>query len=134
MSGFKNVLFILIALLLLSACNTGVQDEADENSNSQNTDEETVTDQDNSEDAEQANDGESNEDLSNFPEITYISDKIEIDQYEMMVETDNEGSRVILYSKDGQKHYKSVYVKDEKRLKLLDIHEGGEPLINEVIQ
>lgn len=134
MKGFKNILFILLALLLLTACNTDTQDESDENANNQAPDEEALSDRDNSEDTEQTNDRESNKDLSNFPEVTYISDKIEIDQYEMMLETDNEGSRVILYSKDGQKHYKSVYVKDEKRLKLLDTHEGGEPLINEVIE
>lgn len=50
-----------------------------------------------------------------------------------IVETDNPGTRVILFeNSSGRKVYKSVFVKHDQRLKVLDL-DGGPPLFNERI-
>ncbi|GEN57715.1 hypothetical protein GCM10012290_22980 [Halolactibacillus alkaliphilus] len=70
---------------------------------------------------------------TSYPELSYIDNHIEVDQYDMVVETDNDGSRVLFFSADGEKRFKSVYVKETTHLKLINIYDGGEPLINERI-
>ena len=51
----------------------------------------------------------------------------------MYVESDNEGTRIILFEKDGRKMYKSVFVKEKRNLKLINLESGEKPLINETI-
>lgn len=70
---------------------------------------------------------------TDYPEMSYIADKIAVDQYDIDVETDNDGSRVLFFLADGEKKFKSVYVKENQHLKLLNISDGGEPLINKRI-
>ena len=50
------------------------------------------------------------------------------------IETDNPNTRVILYADaDGRKVYKSIYVKRNNRLKVIDLNGGGPPLYNDTI-
>lgn len=51
----------------------------------------------------------------------------------MYVESDNEGTRIILFEKDGRKIYKSIFIKEKNHLKLIDLESGEKPLINETI-
>lgn len=59
------------------------------------------------------------DDLSTYEEYGVLEETIELEQYEPTVETDNDGNRVILFYDGERVAYKSVYVKDERRLKVI---------------
>jgi len=51
-----------------------------------------------------------------------------------VIETDNPNKRVILYKNgNGKNAYKSIYIKNEKRLKLIDLNGKGQ-IANEKLQ
>lgn len=68
-----------------------------------------------------------------YEELSKISEKINIQDYNMYVESDNEGTRIILFEKNERKMYKSIFVKEKRQLKLIDLQSGEKPLINEKI-
>lgn len=74
-----------------------------------------------------------NDKVNEYEEISKISEKINLKDYNINVESDNKGTRIILFEKNGKKIYKSVFVKEEKHLKLIDLESGEELLINENI-
>lgn len=71
-------------------------------------------------------------DLSTYEEYGVLEDTIDIAQYETKVETDNDGSRVILFYENDQLAYKSVYVKDERHLKIISTNDEP-PLYNDTL-
>ena len=71
--------------------------------------------------------------VNEYEEISKISEKINLQDYNMNVESDNKGTRIILFERNGKKIYKSVFVKEEKHLKLIDLESGEKLLINEKI-
>ncbi|PAD21037.1 hypothetical protein [Terribacillus saccharophilus] len=74
------------------------------------------------------------ENENNWPELDVIKDEIGSDFESVDVENANGNSRVILYKNDGKLQYKSLYILDEKRLKIISVEEHGEEqLYNEVI-
>ena len=68
-----------------------------------------------------------------YEEINKIAEKINVQDYNMYVESDNEGTRIILFEKNGINMYKSIFVKEKSQLKLIDLESGQKPLINENI-
>lgn len=64
--------------------------------------------------------------LESLPEFTVIDEKIGSDSLEAQLVSDNPGERVLLLNKDGDE-FKSIFVKETKRLKIIDI--DGEGLI-----
>ncbi|GAK09143.1 hypothetical protein [Geomicrobium sp. JCM 19038] len=75
------------------------------------------------------------ENRNEWPELTVIEDQIGSDFEEVNVENDKGNSRVLLYENDGNAEYKSIYILDEERLKIISIGENGEGQIyNEVIR
>ncbi|GAK00171.1 hypothetical protein JCM19055_3245 [Geomicrobium sp. JCM 19055] len=75
------------------------------------------------------------ENRNEWPELTVIEDQIGSDFEEVNVENDKGNSRVLLYENDGNAEYKSIYILDEERLKIIRIGENGEGQIyNEVIR
>lgn len=68
-----------------------------------------------------------------YEEIIKIDEKINVQDYNMNVELDNEEKRIILFEKDGRKIYKSIFIKEKNHLKLIDLESGEKPLINETI-
>lgn len=92
--------------------------------------EETSTDQ-------QSNDraSDSNSELTQFKEYPYIKEKVSnINEYKAITETDNPNKRVILYqSNEGKKKYKSIFIKESNRLKLIELDKNG-LLYNQVIK
>jgi hypothetical protein len=68
-----------------------------------------------------------------LPEYNVILKRIGKDDYTVETITDNEGTRVLHFlNEQGEMHYKSVFVKDTNRLKIIDTKGGGE-VFNEVI-
>lgn len=73
-----------------------------------------------------ANDSDIPADLEDFEEAEVLSKHIELDKVSSKVETDNPNKRVILFEDDGEKVYKSIFIKNENRLKIIDIKDGDE--------
>ena len=71
--------------------------------------------------------------MNEYEEINKISEKIDVKDYTINVESDNEGTRIILFEKNQKKMYKSIFVKEKRHLKLIDLQSGEKPLINETI-
>ncbi|WP_214803629.1 hypothetical protein [Exiguobacterium sp. s194] len=72
------------------------------------------------------------DDLSTYEEYGVLEETIEIAQYEPKVETDNDGNRVILFYEGERVAYKSVYVKDERHLKVISTDDEA-PLYNDTL-
>ncbi|MEZ7171143.1 hypothetical protein [Sporosarcina sp. OR05] len=65
-------------------------------------------------------------DLTDYEEYDVLSSEIDVDAYIASVVEDNEGKRVILFSNEvGEKIYKSIFVKHDQRLKIIDLHDDG---------
>lgn len=70
--------------------------------------------------------------LSTYEEYGVLEETIDVAQYEPKVETDNDGNRVILFYEDDRVAYKSVYVKDERHLKVISTDDEA-PLYNDTL-
>ena len=72
------------------------------------------------------------DDLSTYEEYGVLEVKIDVAKYEPKVETDNDGNRVILFYEGERVAYKSVYVKDERHLKVISTDDEA-PLYNDTL-
>ncbi|WP_277587580.1 hypothetical protein [Psychrobacillus antarcticus] len=75
-----------------------------------------------------------NEELNDLPEYDLLAQYIDLSTYEADVESDNKGTRVIFFeNEEGQKEYKSIFVKGANHLKLVSLDEDG-LIYDDVIQ
>lgn len=80
------------------------------------------------------NDNTAEEELAQYEEYEILNEKLDLSIYEVEVETDNSGNRVLIFSEDdGVKSYKSIFVKDEQHLKIVSM-KNEELLYNDVIK
>lgn len=69
---------------------------------------------------------EVNEALNDLPEYDLLAQYIDLSTYEADIESDNNGTRVIYFEdEEGQKGYKSVFVKKSNHLKLVSLDNDG---------
>ncbi|GAA3016943.1 hypothetical protein [Tetragenococcus solitarius] len=74
---------------------------------------------------------EAENDVVDFEEGDALQDTIDLEGLTMETATDNPNKRVLLFSNDeGQKEYKSVFIKQKNRLKIIDI-KNDDLLLNE---
>lgn len=154
----KRLLFLSFSLLLLlgaAACSSSdksdeqpadtqeeSQDIQDDGASDDTADEEDADEAEEPEDAEEqeaAEDSSSNipDSLKDYEESDEFAANIDdLNELNPEVETDNPNKRVILYSEnDHEKKYKSIFIKDQKRLKIIELDGKDEGLIfNEVIK
>ena len=138
-----QIIGILCMLAIVSACQSDTEQEVNhqDNESGETTQEnESDTASDVSEKPEEESDNEmvATEDTNatyKYDEQEVIEEQIEEGGYDVVVETDNPGSRVMFYEMDGEKYYKTVFVKDENRLKIIDIQNNEEQglIYNEII-
>ncbi|MBD7915392.1 hypothetical protein H9660_09550 [Clostridium sp. Sa3CUN1] len=76
---------------------------------------------------------EENIDIDKYEELNNIKEIINLEDYNINVESDNKGTRIILFEKNEKKIYKSIFVKEKRHLKLIDLQSNEKPLINETI-
>lgn len=76
---------------------------------------------------------EENIDIDKYEELNNIKEIINLEDYNINVESDNKGTRIILFEKNEKKIYKSIFVKETRHLKLIDLQSNEKPLINETI-
>ena len=97
--------------------NEEAEEQASENSNNSSTEENVESDE-----TSQPEDNE----LAGYEEYATILDVAEVEGMKGIVETDNPGTRVILFEDEtGKKTVKSVYVKKENRLKVISLDDDG---------
>lgn len=72
------------------------------------------------------------QDLASLPEFTVIDEKIGADSLEFEIVSNSPGKRILLLN-SGSKEYKSIFVKETKRLKIIDL--DGEGLVfNDILE
>ncbi|HJB24874.1 MAG TPA: hypothetical protein H9946_12110 [Candidatus Jeotgalibaca pullicola] len=75
---------------------------------------------------------ESVSEYDSYEELVY-QDVFNPEQYQGSIVTDNQGKRIFLFS-DGQKQiYKTIYIKHDNRLKIIDLQED-DLVYNKIIQ
>jgi len=112
----------------------GVTQDGENHENSDGATEDKETLEDDSDVAETNGTVTNNDDLEKFPEFDTIAEHIDLNYYQGIVETDNKGNRVILFEDEkGHSEYKSIFVKRDNRLKLVQFIDDG-LLYNEIIK
>lgn len=144
----KKLLFISMSLFVFAACSNN-NDNADANNNAPEVENNEI---DNANDAQAEDHNEApnndvetegnnedgsavnNEHLQEYEEYDVLQEELDLDVYEGVVESDNKGTRIILFqTADGVKEYKSIFVKKKNRLKIVHFDDEDDLLFNDVI-
>lgn len=81
-----------------------------------------------------ANDKVSNEkDLSSLPEYGKIIELIGDQDYLFTKESDTGSKRVFIIEQNGEKQYKTIFIKKTNRLKVIKIHGNGGEVFNQIL-
>ena len=127
---------ILIGLTILSSCadtfegnqeaesTTQVEESAEETTENKSSANEAVID-------EELEQSESVSEFSSYEELSQ-QDFFEPENFEAHLVTDNPGNRIFIFRDGNQQAYKTVFIKDTHRLKVIDIA-NDELLMNERI-
>ncbi|GIO23320.1 hypothetical protein [Oceanobacillus sp. J11TS1] len=139
-----SIIGIVFLLFIISACQANTDQEVQDSG--QNTAEERESDvsgETSEPSSEESNGGEkhNNDNSANqatdtsyeYEEQEVIETQIDDGEYEVVVETDNPGTRVLFYEIGGEKYYKTIFVKNENRLKIIDIQNNNSQIYNETI-
>lgn len=79
-----------------------------------------------SEDTEKQSTNTNNDTIKNLTEYNKVAEHIDLDTHSGKVQTDNRGNRVIIYSDaNGHKKYKSIFIKNDNRLKIVHFDNDG---------
>ncbi|MFJ7683479.1 hypothetical protein [Peribacillus butanolivorans] len=133
---YKSMIALVAAATMLTACNSN---ETDENSKEvtekseqpvQTADEQVTQNEPAQSETTPSADHEK---WSSLPEYGQIIKQIGNEDYNFNMETDNDNKRVLLIDLKGEKQYKTIFVKNTNRLKIVKINGGGE-IFNEVIK
>ncbi|ARF16535.1 hypothetical protein [Sporosarcina ureae] len=66
----------------------------------------------------------SNTNLLEHEEAEILEEHIPMDELTAQVEVDNQNKRIVLYeNKSGQEVYKSIFIKDDNHLKIIDLND-----------
>ena len=158
----KKLLMVIVSslvLIALAACG-GTQNEdqvetdnntekseeqAETNNDTEETEEEAETENDteenesNEDEAQQDDQNEedkttnSNEEIADYEEANTIKEQIDIADMDVKVETDNPNKRILLFSDNDKVMYKTIYIKEKQRLKIINIYEDKGQIFNETI-
>src|SRR5699024_4573702 len=74
-----------------------------------------------------------NDKRAKYEEVEVIEEHIDIADMDVKVETDNPNKRVLLFSDNDKVMYKTIYIKEKQRLKIIDIYEDNGQIFNEII-
>ncbi|OCA85099.1 hypothetical protein [Pseudobacillus wudalianchiensis] len=77
--------------------------------------------------AQQGKESQVQEEWTSLPEYEEIMKHIHDQEYLFETVTDNENKRILLLkNKNGEKQYKTVFIKQDNRLKVIKINGGGQ--------
>ncbi|MFK0522982.1 hypothetical protein ACINKY_12315 [Paenibacillus illinoisensis] len=127
----NRLLMILIAAAtMLTACQSN-QTDAGNPSGSSEPSAQTETAQPNNEPTEEST---SQSKWSSLPEYATIVREVDSQDYTFRTVNDNENERILLLTnQDGEEKYKTIFIKNTSRLKIIDVDGGGQ-LFNDVLE
>lgn len=119
----KSLIALMATAALLAACS---REQADAGTEAASENEQSFT-------AIQDESAENSklQDVKSLPEFTVIDKEIGSDSLEAELVSDNSGERVLLLNKNGDE-FKSIFVKETKRLKIIDI-DGKGLIFNDIL-
>lgn len=147
----KKGLAILLGIILLAGCSSNDADKVEtkpddvneivepgemlESSDGVAEDvEDAEVDKEDSNMADTKDVATTNDHIKDFPEFDVLTENIDLTVYKGVVETDNKGTRVILFEDEkGHKEYKSIFIKHDNRLKIVQFKDDG-LLYNEIVK
>lgn len=100
--------------------------DKDDNDADTEDDEAEVTDQD-------LEGAETVSNVSDYEELAYAQDKVDFSKLKGYIVTDNPNKRVILFEDGHKKAYKTIFIKNANRLKVIDL-QGDGLVLNEKIK
>lgn len=118
------------------AIESGIEDDntedeaADSGTDNENTEDNQEID---SNKVKDDNPSAANIDIIDFEEATVIEDEIDVSELTVKVETDNRNNRVILFFDGDELLYKTIFVKRDNRLKIIDIKHDDGQIFNNII-
>lgn len=107
-----------------------IEHEESEQSNDRNN----INSNNENSDSETENNTEENSKIGEFEELEVIEEEVDISDLNIEIETDNDNNRVILFKENNQPVYKTVYIKRDQRLKIIDIKYNEGQIYNEIIE
>ncbi|MGM0867885.1 MAG: hypothetical protein ACQEWF_24975 [Bacillota bacterium] len=138
---YRLIITLILVATMLTACNSN---GADKNSKvvpekndqpMQNEDEQEVKQeykQSKENVQNQTKESVNHEERNSLPEYKNIIEQINNIDYNFQTVTDNEGKRVfLLIDKNGVEQYKTIFIKNTSRLKIIKINEGQ--IFNEIL-
>ncbi|VDG97119.1 Uncharacterised protein [Lysinibacillus sphaericus] len=135
----KKLLLVGALSIMLAGCTSNEPaqepDAPDENTNSLEENSVNTAPEDNNAAEEQASETDAkNSELTTYEEYSKIAEVADVNDFKGIVESDNPGTRVILFEDEsGKKKVKSVYVKKENRLKVISLDDDG-LLYNDILK
>ena len=127
----NRLLMILIAAAtMLTACQSNQTDTGNPSGSSEQS-AQTETAQSNNEPTEERT---SQDEWSSLPEYDTIVQKVDAQDYTFRTVTDSENERILLLTnQDGEEKYRTIFIKNTSRLKIIDVDGGGQ-LFNDVLE
>lgn len=119
----KKLLVTFLGILLLAGCTN------DNTVSSEKTETDSASKVERTESATEENSkilAEQNAGLTDLPEYAVVAENISLDIHKATIETDNPGNRIILFeNNNGVNVYKSIFVKNDNRLKIIKLEDDG---------
>ncbi|MGE7879252.1 hypothetical protein [Peribacillus muralis] len=109
---YKSIIALVASAAMLTACNSDMADEKEKPAENEQQKETKA--------------GPETNKWSSLPEYDEIIEQIGEEDYALNKETDNDDKRVFLIDLNGEKQYKTVFIKKTNRLKIIKINGGGE--------
>ncbi|WP_232790044.1 hypothetical protein [Bacillus sp. SN10] len=139
---FKIIIALIATITILTACNHDETAEDSrntivENEESSQPEQKEVEQQKNEKPKEQvqnnAQESVNHEEWTSLPEYNKIVEQLGNEDYTFQMVTDNRGERIFhILDKDDRKQYKSIFIKNTNRLKIIKINGGG-LIFNEIL-
>ncbi|NUU78159.1 hypothetical protein [Paenibacillus xylanilyticus] len=126
----KMLLILIAAATMLTACDSNQTNPVnDAGSNEHSAPTETAQ-----QDKDQAEESPDHGEWSSLPEYDVIVRTIDSQDYTFRTVTDNENERILLLAnQDSEEKYKTIFIKNTSRLKIIDVDGGGQ-LFNDVLE
>lgn len=125
----KKLFTSMLCILLLSACSTNDSEKEPQTTKTPATESPSANEAANESNSDATDDAAAEKETSTtdnelaaFDEYDTIASTIDLASNKAIVETDNEGNRVILFEDaNGIKTYKSIFTKHDRFLKIIDL-------------
>jgi len=109
-------------------------EETESKESDQSNDGDNINSSNENSDSETESNTEENSEIREFEESEVIEEEVDVSDLNVEIETDNDNNRVILFKENNKPVYKTVYIKRDQRLKIIDIKNNEGQIYNEIIE